>query len=103
MGYLAFDSFTSNWQDELFTRYRVTSLQMMAGVNFFSVLLTFVSLLEQGCFDDDGGGDDSNNAVMVVVMIIMASMMMMMMKKMVGIETLSVCSLCWIQERFLSW
>jgi adenosine 3'-phospho 5'-phosphosulfate transporter B2 len=50
IGYLAFDSFTSNWQGELFHTYRVSSVEMMAGVNLFSVLLTSASLAEQGAF-----------------------------------------------------
>lgn len=50
IGYMAFDSFTSNWQSELFTKYSTSSLQMMCGVNFFSVLLTTVSLLQQDSF-----------------------------------------------------
>mgnify|MGYP001545708930 CR=1 FL=1 len=52
LGYLSFDSFTSNWQGELFTTYKVTSFQMMLGVNLFSVIFTIVSLLEQGGFID---------------------------------------------------
>lgn len=52
LGYIVFDSFTSNWQDNLFQRYHMSPLQMMAGVNFFSVLLTFVSLTEQGTMTD---------------------------------------------------
>ena len=52
VGYLAFDSFTSNWQGELFRVYRVSSVEMMAGVNLFSVLLTSASLAEQGAFAD---------------------------------------------------
>ena len=51
VGYLAFDAFTSNWQDNLFQSYHMKPLQMMAGVNFFSVLLTFVSLTEQGAIN----------------------------------------------------
>lgn len=51
-GYMGFDSFTSNWQGELFKRYKVSSIQMMTGVNMFSCLLTGVSLLEQGGFFD---------------------------------------------------
>ncbi|VDI57606.1 solute carrier family 35 (adenosine 3'-phospho 5'-phosphosulfate transporter), member B2 [Mytilus galloprovincialis] len=51
-GYMAFDSFTSNWQGELFKRHKVSSIQMMTGVNMFSCLLTGVSLLEQGGFFD---------------------------------------------------
>ena len=49
-GYMLFDSFTSNWQGELFKRYQVSSIQMMTGVNLFSCLLTGVSLIEQGGF-----------------------------------------------------
>lgn len=47
-GYMLLDSFTSNWQGELFTTYKMSSIQMMCGVNFFSTLLTLVSLLQQG-------------------------------------------------------
>ncbi|KAK3600909.1 hypothetical protein CHS0354_013286 [Potamilus streckersoni] len=50
VGYMAFDSFTSNWQDEIFNQYHMSSIQMMAGVNMFSCLLTSVSLIEQGGF-----------------------------------------------------
>uniref|UniRef100_A0A6J0SWG5 Adenosine 3'-phospho 5'-phosphosulfate transporter 1 n=1 Tax=Pogona vitticeps TaxID=103695 RepID=A0A6J0SWG5_9SAUR len=46
-GYIVFDSFTSNWQDALFT-YKMSSVQMMFGVNVFSCLFTVGSLLEQG-------------------------------------------------------
>lgn len=46
--YLTFDSFTSNWQGKLFSRYRVTSYQMMAASNFYSVLLTVTSLVRLG-------------------------------------------------------
>ncbi|KAK2190658.1 hypothetical protein NP493_72g04056 [Ridgeia piscesae] len=48
--YLAFDAFTSNWQGELFTKYKMSSIQMMVGVNLFSVLFTGLSLIEQGGF-----------------------------------------------------
>ncbi|XP_063774887.1 adenosine 3'-phospho 5'-phosphosulfate transporter 1 [Pseudophryne corroboree] len=47
MGYIVFDSFTSNWQDSLF-KYKMSSVQMMFGVNLFSCLFTVFSLLEQG-------------------------------------------------------
>lgn len=50
VGYMLFDSFTSNWQGALFTTYKMSSIQMMAGVNLFSCLLTSVSLIEQGGF-----------------------------------------------------
>uniref|UniRef100_A0A8C3GN16 Adenosine 3'-phospho 5'-phosphosulfate transporter 1 n=1 Tax=Cairina moschata TaxID=8855 RepID=A0A8C3GN16_CAIMO len=46
-GYIVFDSFTSNWQDALFT-YKMSPVQMMFGVNVFSCLFTVGSLLEQG-------------------------------------------------------
>ena len=49
-GYMAFDSFTSNWQGELFSQYKMTSVQMMTGVNLFSCLFTSISLIEQGSF-----------------------------------------------------
>jgi adenosine 3'-phospho 5'-phosphosulfate transporter B2 len=45
--YLTFDSFTSNWQEKLNTSYQVSPLQMMAVVNFFSILLTITSLAQQ--------------------------------------------------------
>ena len=48
--YLTFDAFTSNWQGELFKMHKMSSVQMMAGVNLFSVLFTTVALLEQGGF-----------------------------------------------------
>ncbi|KAK6181599.1 hypothetical protein SNE40_009422 [Patella caerulea] len=50
VGYMLFDSFTSNWQGELFSKHKMSSIQMMAGVNLFSCLLTSISLMEQGGF-----------------------------------------------------
>ncbi|XP_077366863.1 adenosine 3'-phospho 5'-phosphosulfate transporter 1 [Festucalex cinctus] len=50
-GYIVFDSFTSNWQDNLF-KHKMSSVQMMFGVNLFSCLFTVFSLLEQGAFFD---------------------------------------------------
>uniref|UniRef100_A0AC34QQ83 Adenosine 3'-phospho 5'-phosphosulfate transporter 1 n=1 Tax=Panagrolaimus sp. JU765 TaxID=591449 RepID=A0AC34QQ83_9BILA len=48
-GYLAFDSFTPNWQKKLFDcKPQVSKTQMMLGVNAFSAVLCFASLLEQG-------------------------------------------------------
>lgn len=46
--YLAFDSFTSNWQQSLFSRYSVTRWDMMAATNFYSILLTLTSLYQLG-------------------------------------------------------
>jgi solute carrier family 35 (adenosine 3'-phospho 5'-phosphosulfate transporter), member B2 len=50
--YMVFDSFTSNWQSEIFKSYGITSLQMMAGVNLFSSLFTASSLFVQGGFSE---------------------------------------------------
>ncbi|TRY77321.1 hypothetical protein TCAL_11645 [Tigriopus californicus] len=50
IGYMTSDSFTSNWQNELFNSYKMTSMQMMCGVNLFSCLLTSASLIQQGAF-----------------------------------------------------
>jgi len=50
LGYLVCDSFTSNWQGALKNEYNMTPIQMMAGVNLFSCLLTSVSLMQQGVF-----------------------------------------------------
>lgn len=48
--YMTFDSFTSNWQGDLFKTYSMSSLQMMCGVNLFSTLFTAASLSMQGGF-----------------------------------------------------
>lgn len=50
VGYMGTDSFTSNWQNELFSSHGMSSVQMMCGVNLFSCLLTSSSLLQQGSF-----------------------------------------------------
>lgn len=48
--YMTFDSFTSNWQGDLFKTYSMTSMEMMCGVNLFSTLFTAASLSIQGGF-----------------------------------------------------
>lgn len=48
--YMIFDSFTSNWQGDLFKTYSMSSIQMMCGVNLFSSLLTASSIFIQGGF-----------------------------------------------------
>ena len=48
IGYMGFDSFTSNWQSKLFTQYHMSSFQMMLGVNLFSSALTLVSMVVRG-------------------------------------------------------
>lgn len=50
--YMVSDSFTSNWQGELFKTYSMTSMQMMFGVNMFSCLFTASSLFVQSGFMD---------------------------------------------------
>ena len=45
--YLAFDSFTTNWQASLFDSYKITSIHMMMMINLWSILLTSTSLLAQ--------------------------------------------------------
>ncbi|XP_019849584.1 PREDICTED: adenosine 3'-phospho 5'-phosphosulfate transporter 1-like isoform X2 [Amphimedon queenslandica] len=46
--YMIFDSFTSNWQSKLFVQYKMSSFQMMFGINIFSSLLALVSLITAG-------------------------------------------------------
>jgi len=48
IGYLVFDSFTSQWQGHLFSTYKLSSYQMMLGVNAFSAFFTLASLLASG-------------------------------------------------------
>ena len=47
LGYLLLDSFTANWQSEIYKKYKISSVQMMFGVNLFSSLLTLISLLQR--------------------------------------------------------
>ena len=47
VGYLSLDSFTSNWQSEIYKQYKISSMQMMYGVNLFSSLLTVISLVQR--------------------------------------------------------
>lgn len=46
--YMLTDSFTSNWQQDLFKSYNMSSIQMMCGVSLFSTILTASSLSMQG-------------------------------------------------------
>ncbi|XP_071962547.1 adenosine 3'-phospho 5'-phosphosulfate transporter 1-like [Antedon mediterranea] len=55
MGYMVFDSFTSNWQAELFNKHKMSSIQAMFGVNLFSCIFTSWSLIEQGGFLEASG------------------------------------------------
>lgn len=48
IGYLVFDSFTSNWQSELFREYKMSPVQMMFGTNAFSFTFTAFSLIVEG-------------------------------------------------------
>ena len=49
LGYTAFDSFTSNWQSELFSLYKMSTIQMRFA-NLFSCLFTGWSTIEGGNF-----------------------------------------------------
>jgi len=46
--YIAFDSFTSNWQEKLFRSHRMSNIEMMFGVSTVSCIFTLTSLLMQG-------------------------------------------------------
>ena len=48
LGYMLFDSFTSNWQSKLLVEYNLSSVQVMFGTNVFSTLFTAVSLIQNG-------------------------------------------------------
>jgi len=43
MCYILCDSFTSNWQSRIFKEHSITSLQMMQGVNVFSMLFSLLT------------------------------------------------------------
>ena len=43
--YLFCDSFTSQWQSRVYKKHNIDQFQMMLGVNFWSIVLTGVSLL----------------------------------------------------------
>ena len=47
---MAFDSFTSNWQSELFSVYKMSTIQMMFGANLFSCLFKVWSMIEGANF-----------------------------------------------------
>lgn len=48
VGYMVFDSFTSNYQSAMFKQYKVSSYQMMNGVNIFSCIFTLWTLIQRG-------------------------------------------------------
>lgn len=50
--YLMSDSFTANYQQKIFKSYKVSSAQMMFGVNLFSSMLTAASLSVQSGFEE---------------------------------------------------
>ena len=50
LGYMLCDSFTSNWQSELFKTYKMSSMQMMFGTNIFSSIFTLWSMIQGGNF-----------------------------------------------------
>jgi adenosine 3'-phospho 5'-phosphosulfate transporter B2 len=52
VGYMVFDSFTSNYQSLLFKEHGMSSYQMMFGINLFSCVFTLWALLQQGTLSD---------------------------------------------------
>ena len=50
LGYMVFDSYTSNFQAALFKEFKMSSYQMMFGVNLFSCIFTVWSLVQRGMF-----------------------------------------------------
>ncbi|ESO12584.1 hypothetical protein HELRODRAFT_63269, partial [Helobdella robusta] len=52
VGYMGFDSFTSNWQSEMFKRYEPSHIHMMVGTNFFEILFASVTLLGRKGFEN---------------------------------------------------
>ena len=50
LGYMTFDSFTSNWQSELFSVYKMSTIQMMFGASLISCLFTMWSMTWGGNF-----------------------------------------------------
>merc|ERR1712157_631444 len=50
IGSMGFDSFNSNWQGQLFKEFKMSSFQMMLGVNIFSTIFTLGSLVQRGDF-----------------------------------------------------
>jgi adenosine 3'-phospho 5'-phosphosulfate transporter B2 len=53
IGYLTSDAFTTNWQSALFTSHKMSTMQMMCAMNFCSMALTLVALIEQGKLVED--------------------------------------------------
>jgi adenosine 3'-phospho 5'-phosphosulfate transporter B2 len=50
VGYMLFDSFTSNYQSAIFKEFKPSKFQMMFGVNLFSCFFCLWSLLLRGAF-----------------------------------------------------
>jgi adenosine 3'-phospho 5'-phosphosulfate transporter B2 len=48
ISYLALDSFTSNWQAHLFQEHKLSTFQVMLGINIFSTFFSIVSLIQNG-------------------------------------------------------
>ena len=46
--YVCFDAFTSNWQSKLFKKHKVSKMQLMIGINFWSALFIFISITTSG-------------------------------------------------------
>lgn len=48
VGYMAFDSFTSNYQSGLFGEWKMSKFQMMMGINMFSCFFSLWALITRG-------------------------------------------------------
>lgn len=48
LSYLFCDSFTSQWQSRVYKKHGIDQYQMMLGVNFWSIVLTGISLVQSG-------------------------------------------------------
>jgi adenosine 3'-phospho 5'-phosphosulfate transporter B2 len=48
--YLLCDSFTSQWQSRVYKQFGIDQYQMMLGVNVWSMMLTFFTLIQSGEF-----------------------------------------------------
>jgi adenosine 3'-phospho 5'-phosphosulfate transporter B2 len=48
LGYILFDSFTSQFQGKIFKTHKISPYRMMRGINFFSIIFTVSSALASG-------------------------------------------------------
>ncbi|OAF65030.1 Adenosine 3'-phospho 5'-phosphosulfate transporter 1 [Intoshia linei] len=70
IGYLLFDAFTSNWQQKLFVRYRVNSVDMLCAITFFALQMTGVSYLTKESVDGNISNFISNYSFLKDLLVI---------------------------------